>query len=137
MPNHAKKTAHAGVGAARARRERAAARTDAIVTNAAHDAITAERSLRAEVKERQEPPARGKGLHSRMTVRDAAAVWLARMEASDRSAKTKRVYRDAVAGCLLPADIANLTLSEANRVATVAAYLQDVSSAHGGGAAKQ
>jgi len=97
----------------------------------------AETRLKAMLVER-EAPGRAKDLRADMTVRVAGEVWLARIERPGGKLSTNTVsqYRGSFERLVRDSAIGSLSLREANRVAVLERYLQDVAEAHGKGSAK-
>lgn len=97
----------------------------------------ADAALRLRLSERITPTGTRHGWHRDMSMGDAAAKWLAEAErAGELSPNTLAQYRDAVRRYLTDSSLANLSLSEGNRVAVLQDFLQGVADAHGLGSAK-
>ena len=97
----------------------------------------AETALKLRLSERVLPAARHDGLHRDMTVSDAASEWLRTIERQGRlSPNSLNQYREAIERHLKGSSIANLSLAEANRVAVLERYLQDIAEERGLGSAK-
>jgi integrase len=97
----------------------------------------AETALKVRLSERVLPTTRHDGLHRDMTVIDAAEEWLRTVERQGRlSRNTLNQYREAIDRHIKGSSVAKLSLAEANRVAVLERYLQEVADARGLGSAK-
>lgn len=96
-----------------------------------------EQRLKDKLAERRAPAANRDGLSRDMRVVDAATRWLALNDAKGRlSANTRNQYREAVERHVKGSSVANLTLTEVNRVPVLERWLQEVADARGLGSAK-
>lgn len=96
----------------------------------------ADTAIRQAIRDRQAPRV-GDQLSASMTVRDAGAVWLAQVARDDRLAPRTRVqYRRTWDRYVAPSSLADVTLTEANRVPMLRRFLQGVADERGSGAAK-
>lgn len=108
------------------------------VTASGKSGAAARRNLQAKVAQaRTEHQGGDAVLRHDTKMRDAAGTWLDWKEREGRSANTMRDYRGYVKNSIIASELAELTVTQANDVARVEAWLTSISDERGETAARQ